>query len=111
MKKEVRNNLNNSSKNQSMILLQTSKGLVKISHYNNVMIVETKNKDLFKRGRRIKLTDTIEVTTETISLKLKKGIIGYLNSGRVYFQVELGFLGLGKEYLQDKTNYYIANLC
>ena len=111
MRKETRTLIAQSSKEQSMVLVHTPKGLIKITHHDNIMIVETKRKSLFNHSREIRLIDDIKVITETFSLKLEKGITGYLKFGRVYFNTENGFVGLGKEYVKDKTNYLIPGLC
>jgi len=111
MLKTTRVKMSESSEKKSTILMATPKGLIKISHFNNVMIVETQRKNLFLKEIPIRLTSDINVFLEGFSKKINKGTIGHLKFGRVYFNTSKGFLGLGKEYIADNTNYLIPNLC
>ena len=111
MVKETRIKLDKASKEKIMMLISTKKGLIKITHHKNVMIVETKRQNLFVGSPKIALRSDLKVAVGAFSHKIAKDTIGYLKDGRVYFQVELGFLGLGKDYLEDNTNYIIPNLC
>ncbi len=111
MLKTTRVKMSESSEQKSTILMATPKGLIKISHYHNVMIVETQRKNLFLRGKQIRLTSEINVLLEGFSKKIAKDTIGHLKFGRVYFNIPNGFLGLGKEYISDNTNYLIPGLC
>jgi len=103
--------MENSSKKKSMLLVHTPKGLIKISHHHNIMIIETKRTRLFTGAKEIHLIDDINVLLEGFSLKLSKGITGHLKFGRVYFNTDTGFIGLGREYVNNKTDYLIPGLC
>lgn len=111
MKKKIREIMSKSSKNRTLVLVPTEEGLISISHYKNVMIIQTKQKRLFQHNIEITLKEDVKVLLDDAIIKLKAGIKGHLKFGRVYFQTDEGYIGIGRDYLEGKTNYLIPNLC
>jgi hypothetical protein len=97
-----------SSNEHKSVLIHTPKGLITISHLDNIMIVETTRVNLFKRAKEITLREDITVIKDSISLYLTKGMTGHFKFGRVYFKMDEGFIGLGREYIAGKTDYALA---
>jgi len=97
--------------NKTFVLLHTDDGILKISHKNNVMIIQNAKDNLFKHELKIRLVENVNVFTDSMDVQIEKGAQGFLKMGRLYFKVKDSFIGLGKEYLMDKTEVWIPNLC
>ena len=110
MQKTTRKKISLSDHNKSSMLFNTAKGIVKLEHFGNVFIVTTKNVNLFKRQQAITLTEDIIVHVMDQDILIPSGTKGKFTLNRVYFRIDSFFIGLGDEYLHNKTDSIVA-LC
>jgi len=94
------------AESKSIVILHHKKEKIIIRHSENVMIVETKNPNIFKRAITITLTEMVTVN----NIVLDKGTKGKLMLKRVYFWAGNKFIGLGDDYLRGKMDTLVV-LC